>query len=319
MATSTRGGKGNKRYRRGDSRNSRQFEEKRVGSAKPVDENSFVIKCFREFQKELDAKHDRHERIVKLSRDITIESKRIIFLLHRIHSGSKEDILDEAETKIKEINDKYFRKISSELHGEDPYQYLRAFSAGLQEYIEAVSFCFYLKHGDLIGLEEVQRNLNFFVDVPAETETKCKEEEPKTADAEEASNGDECQIEQPKKTQCLEATVHVPPTEFILGIADLTGELMRYCINCIGNGNTSSPFGLVTFMRDLYQGYQSFGNLATREITRKVSVLRQSLQKVEKACYTLQVRGSEMPEHMLIDVISSEGNREPDFHSDMLE
>jgi hypothetical protein len=32
---------------------------------------------------ELDATHDRHERITKLDRDIRIESKRIIFLLHR--------------------------------------------------------------------------------------------------------------------------------------------------------------------------------------------------------------------------------------------
>jgi predicted translin family RNA/ssDNA-binding protein len=31
----------------------------------------------------VDERHDRHERIVKISRDITIESKRIIFVLHR--------------------------------------------------------------------------------------------------------------------------------------------------------------------------------------------------------------------------------------------
>lgn len=37
---------------------------------------------FKEYGAELDTKHDRHERIVKISRDITIESKRIIFLLH---------------------------------------------------------------------------------------------------------------------------------------------------------------------------------------------------------------------------------------------
>lgn len=36
------------------------------------------------FLRELDSKHDKHERIFKLSRDITVESKRTIFLLHRI-------------------------------------------------------------------------------------------------------------------------------------------------------------------------------------------------------------------------------------------
>lgn len=37
---------------------------------------------FKEYTRTLDEKHDRYERIVKLGRDITIESKRIIFLLH---------------------------------------------------------------------------------------------------------------------------------------------------------------------------------------------------------------------------------------------
>lgn len=36
------------------------------------------------FQLELDTKHDKYERLVKMSRDITIESKRTIFLLHRV-------------------------------------------------------------------------------------------------------------------------------------------------------------------------------------------------------------------------------------------
>lgn len=35
------------------------------------------------YQKKLDAKNDKFERLVKLSRDITIESKRLIFQLHR--------------------------------------------------------------------------------------------------------------------------------------------------------------------------------------------------------------------------------------------
>lgn len=49
---------------------------------KQLDENNPILKMFRDFSTVLDAKHDRHERIVKLNRDITIESKRIIFLLH---------------------------------------------------------------------------------------------------------------------------------------------------------------------------------------------------------------------------------------------
>ncbi|KXJ72714.1 hypothetical protein RP20_CCG017370 [Aedes albopictus] len=59
---------------------------RKESDAVPVDENNPVVQCFREYARELDAKHDRYERIVKCSRDITIESKRIIFLLHTVDS-----------------------------------------------------------------------------------------------------------------------------------------------------------------------------------------------------------------------------------------
>ncbi|VDP20920.1 unnamed protein product [Onchocerca flexuosa] len=42
------------------------------------EKNDFV-----NYQKEMDERRDRYERIVKLSRDVIIECKRIIFQLHR--------------------------------------------------------------------------------------------------------------------------------------------------------------------------------------------------------------------------------------------
>lgn len=52
-----------------------------------VDEHdlSEIQQQFRLYARELDDKHDRQERIIKISRDITIESKRIIYLLHTIN------------------------------------------------------------------------------------------------------------------------------------------------------------------------------------------------------------------------------------------
>jgi hypothetical protein len=49
-----------------------------------IDASSPVIILFQQYAAELDFKHDKYERIVKLGRDITIESKRIIFLLHTL-------------------------------------------------------------------------------------------------------------------------------------------------------------------------------------------------------------------------------------------
>ena len=42
-----------------------------------------VQKMFGEISLYLDSRHDKREKLVKLSRDVTIESKRIIFCLHR--------------------------------------------------------------------------------------------------------------------------------------------------------------------------------------------------------------------------------------------
>ena len=60
--------------------------EKRPREESAVQENSSnpFFEDFKTYQFELDNKHDRHERLVKLGRDVTIESKRIIFLLHNI-------------------------------------------------------------------------------------------------------------------------------------------------------------------------------------------------------------------------------------------
>lgn len=44
--------------------------------------DSPVLAVFLNAARRLTARQDRHERLVKQSRDITIESKRIIFLLH---------------------------------------------------------------------------------------------------------------------------------------------------------------------------------------------------------------------------------------------
>jgi len=43
-----------------------------------------ISPLFRSLQTELDGRHDKYERLVKLSRDITVASKRIIFSVHRI-------------------------------------------------------------------------------------------------------------------------------------------------------------------------------------------------------------------------------------------
>lgn len=76
--------RGNRRNYRGGHRDYKKSEPKSVDTDGLLD--SPLILQFKAYAKELVDKQDRYERITKISRDITIESKRIIFLLHTIDS-----------------------------------------------------------------------------------------------------------------------------------------------------------------------------------------------------------------------------------------
>uniref|UniRef100_A0A8B9DD39 Uncharacterized protein n=1 Tax=Anser cygnoides TaxID=8845 RepID=A0A8B9DD39_ANSCY len=93
-----------------------------------VNPSSPLMTSFKSFQLELDTRHDKYERLVKLSRDITIESKRTIFLLHRFTSAPNgEEILNESEVKLDAVRRK-IKQVAQELIGEDMYQFHRAIS-----------------------------------------------------------------------------------------------------------------------------------------------------------------------------------------------
>ncbi|XP_035029136.1 translin-associated protein X [Hippoglossus stenolepis] len=256
---------------------------KNADSASDRDANanpsSPVIAAFKVFQQELDTKHDKYERLVKISRDVTIDSKRSIFLLHRVTSvPDAEEVLKEAEVKLDGVRQK-IGQIAEELRGEDIYQFHRAFTPGIQEYVEAVSFLHYIRHRSLISLEEINAKLVFMKEEKGGAET------------------------QPLGAQVL--TFQVTPSDYLLGVADLTGELMRMCISSVGNGDIDTPFQLSQFLRQIHDGFSYIGNTGPYEVSKKLHTLRQSLGKVEDACYALRVRGSEIPKHMLADVFSS--------------
>ncbi|KAA8584005.1 hypothetical protein FQN60_015213 [Etheostoma spectabile] len=254
----------NRREGEGCPRRNADAVQDRDASADP---SSPVIAAFKVFQQELDTKHDKYERLVKISRDVTIESKRTIFLLHRVTSvPNAEDILNEADVKLDAVRQK-IGQIAEELRGEDIFQFHRAFTAGIQEYVEAVSFLHYIRHRNLISLEEINASLVFM---------RTEKVEPK-----------------------------VTPSDYLLGVADLTGELMRMCISSVGNGDIDTPFQLSQFLRQIHDGFSYIGNTGPYEVSKKLHTLRQSLGKVEDACYALRVRGSEIPKHMLADVFSS--------------
>nr|XP_033806236.1 translin-associated protein X isoform X2 [Geotrypetes seraphini] len=269
------------------------FPQKRGEKNSNVELSSSVLIAFKSFQHDLDARYDRYERLVKLGRDITIESKRTIFLLHRITSSpNKEEILTESESKLDVIRQK-IKQIAQELVGEDIYQYHRAFTPGLQEYVEAVTFQYFIKTHTLMNIEEINKQLVF---TSEDDQHELKDSH--NVSEKSSADGNDKQKQHPW-------SLAITPVDYLLGVADLTGELMRLCIGSIGNGDIDTPFDLSQFLRQIYDGFSYIGNTGPYEISRKLYTLKQSLAKVENACYTLKVRGSEIPKHMLADVFAA--------------
>ena len=106
---------------------------------------------------------------------------------------------------------------------------------------------------------------------------------------------------QPLSTPSL--SVYVPPAEYVLGISDVAGELMRIAVHSVGVGDKETPFVIRQTLRELCTVMSSLYGIA-RDLPHKLSSLRQSLAKVETACYTIHVRGSELPDHLLTSMLS---------------
>lgn len=262
---------------------------------------------FQEYCKVIDADNDKYERLVKLSRDCTIHSKRAIFTLHQFSGRDdkvgKSEILSKFEAKIKADILPNLHSIAMETSADGPHKHHRAYSPGLQEFIEALAFYKYLKCGRLISFAEVQNCLTFQKESENTTGVKSDDDKWETDIlAESLTSSDE------NKLLLLLST-----SDFILGLADFTGELMRLCINSLGSGNRELPFTILPFFRALSCGFHELGPTRLKCMHQKMSVLRSSLWKVENICYTLKIRGSEIPRHMLMNVINNNPVRDEDM------
>ena len=289
------------------SQKSREFRKKGEEGEKNKSKYGDI---FMGFRKELDAKQDAKERLVKLSRDCTIQSKRVIFTLHQFTGGegSKEKVLREAESKFHEDIFPHLRSIALELIGRDPNQFLYAYYHGLQEFIEAISFYTYLKYGRLISFEEVQKCITFQpkkkTDEENEKHDKCKD----IPEAQEPAVSLECLLSSREGiySDLQKSELIVLPlsySDYLLGLADLTGELMRLSINAVGSGHVELPFILLPFFRAISCGFLGI-NPEVKYLSQKLQVLQASLRKVENVCYTLKIRGSEIPRHALMNVLA---------------
>ncbi|KAI0670164.1 Translin [Trametes maxima] len=245
-----------------------------TSSSSPGSRDS-VLRAFESFRDDLDDHNDRRERIIKSSRDITNLSKKLIFLLHRTVTEDPTEFDDRvlgqraaarARGKLIEIQS-LFAALRDELVGDRFWRYQRNVSPGLQEYIEALSFAHYLEHKTLISYNQVQSTLTDRDGVPY---------------------------------------FPLPLEDYLLGLADLTGELMRFAIAAIprrgGRQKASDVCGFVRACKADFEGLTPY----FKELRKKQSVTAQSLAKIEDAAYTVVVRTSEfdLPPELLDDLVA---------------
>ncbi|MCJ1438224.1 hypothetical protein MMC27_007611 [Xylographa pallens] len=248
---------------------------------------------FSAFRAELDEHHDRRERVIKASRDITALSKKMIFSLQRareVPAPLPSSIVGDITTRLANINE-LFSSIVPDLQGPNAWRYQRQVSSGVQEFVEAVSFQHYLTTQCLITLEDMQRLV-------------------------------------PEGVQLME-------DDYLLGLYDLVGELMRFAITGMATGGKLPGGGsrsdelqsggdiealkgarkrdVVQDLRELrmrFEGMDTRGGSLGRDVEKKMEVMRTCVEKVENAAYGMIIRGRErpkgwVPEERIQEVVES--------------
>jgi len=248
--------------------------------------NNPLMPMFLRFREELDEHHDRRERVIKASRDVTALSKKVIFTLQRyvpspsvgsqplcarttdpaLSSARKlaaplpANLEKEASLRLSEIQ-AALASIAPDLLGINANRYQRNISGGLQELIEALAFYQYLTTGALLPYS--------------------------TASTSAVLGG-------------IELTV----SDYVLGIFDFVGEAMRFGITMValsggGGGDAEKILSDMRRLREEFEGIDTLhhggGSFIGKDVDRKMTVMKQCVEKVENAVYSVIVRGSEKP------------------------
>ncbi|KAL0481708.1 hypothetical protein AKO1_012545 [Acrasis kona] len=220
-------------------------------------------KMFAEHSSILDEFHDTKERIYKFARDVTIVSKRIIFTLHRFGEGVEEQILKESADELHTVKTTHLQNIVKELSKShlSYWRYIQSYSFGLQEFIEALSFMHYLKTKQLITKEEIEQQLIFDV-LPEEEEKVDIKELPESKriklDVDHMDTSDDMGSNE-KQYPTADGGIIIDGSrihfklsynDYLLGIADLGGELMRYATNNVTKPSMRQvPFEIRDFLQ----------------------------------------------------------------------
>ncbi|TVY19500.1 Translin-associated protein X [Lachnellula arida] len=238
---------------------------------------------FEAFRDELDEHHDRRERIIKASRDITAASKKMHYIFppksvtNRVRT-LKSDIPAKIASETAErytAMQKQFSAIAPDLTGINAWRYQRQISGGIQEYMEAVSFEHYLRHQALITISEAAGT--------------------------------------------LQGGIELTGDDYVLGLFDLVGELMRFAITTMATtgslpgGGGDEKRDILVDLRELRTCFQALdtgscgGTGLGKDVEKKMEVMKTCVEKVESVVYGLIIRGRERPKGWVPGIADDRG------------
>ncbi|RSH83321.1 uncharacterized protein EHS24_006999 [Apiotrichum porosum] len=207
-----------------------------------------LAKTFEAYRSELDEANERREQIIIRSRAITQLSKKLIFHCHRgatAPPAARAKNLKDGRDKEREIHANFVAIRAQLAIGADDggnenfWQFKDRITGGLEEYIEAYTFLYYLETKELAPLAELQKALSDESGAP----------------------------------------------DYILGMSDLTGELMP-----LSTGDHDVPLAVCSFVRDVKLIFDAIPPKMVPKLDRKQEETTRSLEKIEKVCYALRLR-----------------------------
>ncbi|QHO53118.1 Translin-associated protein X [Arachis hypogaea] len=114
-----------------------------VKKARTMATESAIKARFTKYVEYLNDINEKRERVVKASRDVTMNSKKVIFQVHRMSKYNKEEVLQKAEKDLAAVTDQYMSLLVKELQGTDFWKLRRAYLPGVLNIL--------LQLADLIG------------------------------------------------------------------------------------------------------------------------------------------------------------------------
>ncbi|KAI9022472.1 Translin [Hyaloraphidium curvatum] len=228
----------------------------------------FFTECSRALDDNVAVPNDRRERIIKQSRDVTILSKRMIFLLHRATPQTLPAVLAEAAEKQAELLS-LIRALRPELTGQRLFRHHRSVAGGVEEFVEAATFLRYASHGRVPSFAEMRAEF-------------------------EAATG-----------------MPLGAVDYLTGLGDLTGELMRACLNAAARSDAQAAVRACEAVRDIERAYPvaelaAAGCLGGYGVRKKVDEMRNSVRKCEAACAALRLRGMEKVPGRVMGLVEEE-------------